>query len=61
MKLFHLHRWTFVSAQLVRVRFLGGAPGDATLVLQRCKGCRAVRTEELQGHWSRRDLEGAVR
>lgn len=50
---FRPHRWLFVDAQRLTYAKHGGW---VTVVLYRCDRCEKVRTDDLDGHWTREQI-----
>lgn len=63
MSLFHLHRWALRDVQHMEyVRGRGNvtvATGDVTVALYRCEKCGRVRTQDIPGVWTIRQLAAA--
>jgi hypothetical protein len=51
--LFRPHRWVFVDSR--RMTYVKGG-GELTTVLYRCDRCEKVRTDDLDGHWTREQI-----
>ena len=51
----HKHTWQLVDVAWMEYVFFGG---DVTLVLYHCTECDQRTTERVEGHWTKKQLEG---
>lgn len=59
MGLFHTHKWVYVESDHYQKKYpFNKGASDVTLVLRRCEECGEVRTEEIDGLWSKEALNG---
>lgn len=56
---FHTHKWVITAAgDYIRRPYWRETGSDVTIYLKRCETCGDVRTEEIEGHFTKEELNG---